>query len=203
MGKNTVYSYKFYRRCYYVFGPVIRFFRPFKVVGTEHLIPGAAVIAANHSAMIDPFLTALSFPPDSPVHVLAKAELFKIPVVAYFLRKMGKISVDRSKTDISSVKTSISYLKKDEKILIFPEGTRSAEDNEVAAKSGVIRIAERTGAPIIPLFIPRKKPFFVRSTLVFGQPYMIEKQATKRTTEEYEQLADELMIKIQELGSDV
>ena len=201
MRNKTAYSYNFYRMCYLYIGPVIRFFRPFTVVGKENLLPGAAVVAANHSAMIDPFLTALSFDVSSPIHVLAKAELFKIPIVAFFLRKLGKISVDRSKADVASVKNSIYYLKKDEKILIFPEGTRAAEYNEVAAKIGVIKLAERTGAPIIPVFIPRKKPLFRKSKLIYGQPYLIEKQSAKRSQEDYEKLADDLMGKIQELGN--
>ena len=200
MSKKTVYSYNFYRTCHRIVGPLILFFRPITVKGEEHLLPGSAVICANHSAMIDPFLVALSFKADSPIHVLAKAELFKIPVIAFFLRKLGKISVDRSLADMSSVKASLSYLKNDEKILIFPEGTRASEYKEVAAKSGAIKIAERTGAPIIPVFIPRKKPFFRKSKLVFGKPYLIEKPQKKRTAEDYEVLASELMSKIQDLG---
>ena len=201
MSKKTVYSYKFYRLCYLIIGPILLFFRPIAVHGKENLISGAAVVCANHSAMIDPFLVALSFNVDSPIHVLAKEELFRIPVVAFFLRKLGKISVDRKKADISSVKASINYLKNNEKILIFPEGTRAMAHNEVVAKSGAIRIAERTGAPVIPVYIPRKKPFFIRSKLVYGKPYLIEKMSEKRTAEDYEKLADELMSKIQELGT--
>ena len=201
MSKKNVYSYRFYRLCYLFIGPIILLFRPIAVQGKENLLSGAAVVCANHSAMIDPFLVALSFNVDSPIHVLAKEELFRIPVLSFFLRKLGKISVDRKKADIASVKASINYLKGNEKILIFPEGTRAMEHNEVVAKSGAIKIAERTGAPVIPVFIPRKKPFFIKSKLVYGKPYIIERSVGKRTPEDYEKLADELMSKIQELGT--
>lgn len=198
MSVNTKYNYNFYRWCHKFIGPIILLFRPIEVIGKENLTDGAAVICANHSALIDPFLVALSFDVNNPIHVLAKAELYKIPVISFLLRKLGTISVDRSKMDFSSVKSSMSYLKKAGKILIFPEGTRASDYDEGAAKVGAVKLAERSGAPIIPVFIPRKKPFFVRSRLIFGKPYIIDKE--KRSAQDYERLSDELMKTVESLS---
>ena len=192
-------SYKFYRGCYRLANPVIRFFRPFNVTGRENIKDGAAMVCSNHSAMIDPFLIALAYGIDTHVHVIAKAELFRIPVISAILWKMGMIRVDRSINDIASIKVSLGYLKKGEKVVIFPEGTRSSEHDAVSAKSGAIKMAERAGVPIVPVFIPRKKPFFKRSTLVFGEPYFIQKLSEKRTLNDYAKLSEELMQKIQAL----
>jgi len=192
-------SNKFYRWCFKYIGPVLRFFRPFDLMGSENRISGAAMVCSNHSAMIDPFQIALSFGIDTNIHVIAKIEIFKLPVVSSVLWKLGMICVDRSINDIASVKSSLAYLKNGEKVVIFPEGTRLSENHKNAAKSGAVKLAERAGVPIIPVFLSRKKPFFKKSKVVFGEPYFIEKVKTKRTADDYAILAEELMNKIQSL----
>jgi len=162
------------------------------------MIDGAAMVCSNHSAMIDPFQIALAFGIDTNIHVLAKIEIFKIPVLSTILRKLGMISVDRSINDIASIKSSLNYLKNGEKVVIFPEGTRSAEYAH-AAKSGAVKLAERAGVPVMPVFLSRKKPFFKRSKVVFGAPYRIDKAEEKRTPDDYAALSEELMKKIQAL----
>jgi len=194
-------SKKFYRGCYRVAGPVLRFFRPIKVYGKENITKGAALVCANHSAMIDPFLIALSYGIDDPIHVMTKIEVFKVPVISTVLRKLGMISVDRSTIDVASIKTSLTYLKKGEKVVIFPEGTRISEYDSTAAKSGAVKLAERAGVPIVPVYLPRKKPFLKKIPVIFGEPYYIEKTEGKRTAEDYAALSEELMKKIQALES--
>ncbi|MCL2079252.1 MAG: 1-acyl-sn-glycerol-3-phosphate acyltransferase [Oscillospiraceae bacterium] len=196
-------SYKFYKGCFRLVGPIIRLFRPFKAVNADVSV-GGALICANHSAMIDPFLIALALGIGTQVHVIAKAELFKIPVINTLLRKLGTISVDRGALDVNSIKTTLAYLKKGEKVIIFPEGTRVRQE-EVnagvggAAKNGAVKLAERAGVPILPVFMPRKKPFFKKTLIVFGEPYLIEKQSVKRTADEWARLSAELMSNIDDL----
>ena len=200
--KDSIASYKFYRVAYRFASPVIRFFRPFEVIGIENKIKGAAMVCSNHSAMIDPFQIALAFGIDDNVHVIAKIELFRIPVLSWLLWKLGMICVDRSINDIESIKTSLVYMKKGEKVVIFPEGTRMSEYDAHAAKSGAVKLAERAGVPIIPVFISRKKPFFKKSKVVIGLPYFIEKQEEKRHHDDYIKLSEKLMEKIQDLDPD-
>jgi len=192
-------SNKFYKKCYRIAGPVIRFFRPFEVVGAENIKSSAAMVCSNHSAMIDPFLIALAFDINTHVHVLSKIELFKIPVISALLRKLGMIPVDRGVLDVASIKSSLTYLKKGEKVVIFPEGTRTAEHNATQAKNGAVKLAERAGVPLVPVFIPRKKPFFRRSKIVFGKPYLIHRQKERRSIDDYSKLSEELMNTIQAL----
>jgi len=197
--KQKKMSYKFFRIFYRIAAPVICFFRPFDVVGKENLIKGAAMVCSNHSEMIDPFLIGISFGIDDNIHVIAKIEIFKIPVVSFVLWKIGMIPVDRSINDIASIKMTLGFLKQNQKIVIFPEGTRTTEHDASSAKSGAVKLAERAGVPIIPVFLPRKKPFFRKSTLVFGEPYFIENQKEKRNVDDYAKLSEELMNKIQAL----
>jgi 1-acyl-sn-glycerol-3-phosphate acyltransferase len=193
-------NYKFYRACYRLANPFVRFFRPFEVLGSENISAGAAMVCANHSAMIDPFMIALALGIGSHVHVMAKIELFKIPVISQILSKLGMIRVNRDVLDGASIKSTLGYLKMGDKVVVFPEGTRASVYDEGAVKSGAVKIAERAGVPIVPVFIPRRKPFFRKSKLIIGEPYYIEKQREKRTAEDYARISKDLMRRIHALG---
>jgi 1-acyl-sn-glycerol-3-phosphate acyltransferase len=169
------------------------------VIGKENIPETAGIVCSNHSSNIDPFLIAFAFGLKEQMHIIAKAELFKIPVISQILKKLGMISVNRGVLDAAAVKATMTYLKNGKKIVIFPEGTRVLKDDAIAAKTGAVKVAERAGIPIIPLFLPRKKPLFRKMTMVIGEPYYIEKKGPKRTMENYTQLSDEMMEKIFEL----
>ena len=87
------------------------------------------------------------------------------------------------------------YLKRGDKIFMFPEGTRTGEDNMVDAKTGAVRLASKMDAPIVPVYIPRRKKLFSRVQLLIGEPYSVE----GHNHNEYEQLADGIMERIYEL----
>jgi len=193
-------GYRFYRVCYRLARVFISVFYRIRVTGKENIPEGAAMVCANHSSMIDPFLTAFAFGLKYQMHIIAKAELFRIPVISPILKKLGMISVDRGVMDASAVKAALRYLKDGEKVVIFPEGTRVHEDDAISAKAGAVKLAERTGVPVLPFFLPRKKPLFRRVALVIGEPYYIERQPDKRTSNDYALLSGELMEKINSLG---
>ena len=186
----------FYKICYCLARAALSLFYPMKVSGRDNIPSGAAIICANHSSLVDPFLIAFVLGIKSNVHILGKAELFKIPVISAILKRLGMISVDREIRDVKTIRKTLGYLHKGEKIAIFPEGTRAAEDKAVTAKSGAVRIAEHAEVPIIPVFIPRKKTVFRRITVVIGEPYIIGRQSEKRTHSDYQKLSDILMEKI-------
>ena len=193
-------SYRFYRGCYRVaraiFGAAFRL----RVSGGENIPRGAAMVCANHSSLIDPILIALAFGIDEFMHFIAKIELFRIPILSAAIAKLGAISVDRETTDIATIKATLTYFKNGGKVLIFPEGTRTHPGERIPAKPGAVRIAERAGVPLVPVFVPREKRLFRRLEVVIGKPYMVDKQGEKRHFEEYAALSGELMGKIEALG---
>jgi len=146
--------------------------------------------------MVDPFLVAFAAGIKTQVHIISKAELFRIPVISWILTKLEMISVDRGILDTKSIKKTLRYLSGGGKVAIFPEGTRTQLDNAITAKNGAVKIAEHAGAPVVPVFIPRGKRLFRTVTLVIGEPYYIEKQSAKRSQAEYTKLAEALMDKI-------
>ena len=196
-------NYRFYRCCYRFLRASIGIFYRLDIIGKEHIPDSAAMICSNHSSMVDPFLIAFAFGINTQVHVIAKSEIFRIPVISQALQLMGMISVDRGVLDAASVKSTLSYLKNGEKVVIFPEGTRVSEDDSIAAKAGAVKLVERTGVPVIPLFVPRKKPLFSKLAIVIGEPYFIEKQSEKRSASDYSLLSDVLMERIKSLNPEV
>ena len=189
-------SSRFYRFCFFVCNIFFAIFYRVKYVGRERIPDEAVLICANHSGYSDPFLVALAFGSTKQIHIVAKAEIFKIPVISQIVKKLGMISVERGNSDVKSIKTILRYLKDNEKVAMFPEGTRSRQDDEVVAKNGAIMIAERSGVPIVPVFVPRRKPLFRPLTVVIGEKYLISKSAEKRTAQDYTLLASALMEKI-------
>ena len=193
--------YSFYRKCYRLARFFIGIFYRINVSGAGSIPSGAILVCANHSSNLDPFLIAFAFGINCHMHIIAKAELFRIPIISVIMRRLGMISVDRGILDLTTVKESLGYLKTGEKVVIFPEGTRAASDDAIAAKMGAIKLAERAEVPITPVHVPRKKRLFGKINIIIGEPYLVSKQAGKRSNEEYESLTIDLMTKIRKLGS--
>lgn len=175
--------------------PIVKTLYPLRCRGTENIPEGPAVVCANHSNYIDPLLVAAAFGKENYMHFMAKLELLHVPVVGAVLKKCGICFVDRGKSDIDAIRNMMRYLKRGEKVFIFPEGTRVGHDNEVEAKTGAVRIASKMKVPILPVYIPRGKKVFGRVELRVGKPYTVE----GKTHEEYEKLADDVMERIYEL----
>ncbi len=194
-------EFRAYKRAYFFASIIIGFFYRVKVRGRENIPSGAALICANHSSWADPFLIAFAVKNREHLHMMAKKEIFDKKIIGSILRSIGTFPVNRGGSDIEAVRTTMRYLKNGEKVVIFPEGTRRRGDNEVEAKSGAVRIAEKTGSPILPVYIPRRKKTFGTVYLIIGKPYYINSQNQKLTTADYTMISSDLMEQINRLGT--
>jgi len=195
-------NYKFYRCCYRFARAVFGIFYRIKVTGSENIPAGAAVLCGNHSSMIDPIFIAFGFGIDHFLHFVAKIEIFKVPILSALVKGLGAISVNREISDITTIRNILAYLKAGQKVAIFPEGTRSSTDELKSLKTGAVKIAERAKVPVIPVYLPRKKPLFSKVHIVIGETCFFEKGSGKRSPEDYSKLADELMSKVIALNPD-
>ena len=159
-----------YRLLYCIVRPFFCLCHPVRAVGRENIPEGAAVLCANHTALTDPLFVCFAARLHFMIRPMAKIELSRVPVIGWLLGKAGVIYVDRGHADVKAVKAALSCLKGEGKLLIFPEGTRVHEGEDVAAKGGAALFATRTGSPILPVYVSRKKPWFRPTTVVFGQP---------------------------------
>ncbi len=183
-----------------VFGPIFRFFHPVKIEGLEHLPPHGALLCPNHSSNWDPVLITVCLPRDYNLRIMAKDSLFRIPVVSWVVRKLGAFPVSRGNSDIKAIKTAISVIKNGGNLMIFPEGKRVKQGEQVQAKGGVAVIGIRTGAILVPVFMERKQPLFRPMRLIIGQPYTPTYTGRHGTAEEVQAIADEVLRQAYALG---
>ncbi|MCF2596416.1 lysophospholipid acyltransferase family protein [Pseudoflavonifractor phocaeensis] len=185
---------------YAVIWPFFNLFRPLRVVGRENIPDGAAVLCPNHTTLGDPFYVVFAFGRKYPMRAMAKIQIMRVPVIGWILGKAGVFGVDRGRADMKAVKTALKFLKDGNKLLMFPEGTRVHEGEDVAAKTGAAMFATRTGAPLLPIYIQRKKKLFARNVVVIGQPYHPEYAGRKPTPDELDAIAGDLMDRVRKLG---
>ena len=185
---------------YAVIWPFFNLFRPLRVVGRENIPDGAAVLCPNHTTLGDPFYVVFAFGRKYPMRAMAKIQIMRVPVIGWILGKAGVFGVDRGRADMKAVKTALKFLKDGNKLLMFPEGTRVHEGEDVTAKTGAAMFATRTGAPLLPIYIQRKKKLFARNVVVIGQPYHPEYAGRKPTPDELDAIAGDLMGRVRALG---
>lgn len=191
---------KFYEIMWAIVRPVVLLFHPIRVEGLENLTDEPVLLCANHSSNWDPILMVAALPQNERIRIMAKEQLFRIPVVNWLIRKMGAFPVNRGHSDISAIKTSIQSLKDGCHLLVFPEGTRVKEPGKAPVKGGVAMIAIRSGVKLLPVFIGTTKKVFQRVPIIFGKPFAPVYTGRKGTAEEYQANADEVMRQAYELG---
>lgn len=161
--------------------PPLRFWFVLRHEGLER-VPrqGPAIVACNHISYLDPLTNgeAVRRAGRRP-RFLAKRELFEIPVVGTVLRGAGQIPVTRGSRDGSSLDRAVEALQDGEVVLIYPEGTVTDRDDglPMEGKTGVARLALRTGAPVVPMASWGSQPVWQKSgkgSLRFGRPILTE-----------------------------
>ena len=196
--KNKVYAV-----LYPIVWIFMKIFHPWKAVGVENIPEGAALMCGNHTSLGDPLYVVCCMGSRRQTHVMAKAEIMKWPVIGFLLKKAGIFGVNRGKSDMAAIKEAMRVLRDGEKLLMFPEGTRVRGDEDVEAKVGAALFATRTGVPLLPVYIQRKKRRFRRNTVVIGEPYYPEYEGRKPSEEELHVMARELMARVKALGEGV
>ncbi len=124
-----------------------------KVYGEEH-IPAKApfIVACNHASNFDPPLLGTAMRPYL-IHFMAKEELFRNPLMNWFLRYVGTFPVHRGRIDRQALVEAIRVLKTGHVLGIFPEGTRGMEKELLPFHEGMAAIAVKTGVPVVPAAI--------------------------------------------------
>lgn len=156
-----------------------------RVEGAEHVpASGPGILASNHLGYLDFAFVMLTPPrPRREVRFLARADLYERWPVGPLMHRMGQIPVDAHGDPLTAMRLAVAALERGELIGLHPEGTISPSFVPRKAASGAVRMAQATGAPIVPVAlwgshriltkwrprgrVPRGIPVFVR----FGAPY--------------------------------
>lgn len=206
-----------YRVVVVVVKPVLLLFTKRDWRGMEHIpAEGGFVTAVNHISYVDP-LTYAHFQYDSgrEPHFLAKASLFKIPVVGRIITGAGQIPVFRDSADAAlAFRAAVAAVDKGDCVAVYPEGTITRDKAlwPMQAKTGAARIALTTGAPVIPVaqwgaheLLPpyAKRPkLFPRKTMkvIAGPPVDLDEfRGRELTSEVLRGATDKIMDAVTEL----
>ena len=144
---------------YVLLGPLLRVLGRPETEGLEH-VPrtGPVIVAANHLAVIDSLYLALVLP--RRVTFLAKQEYFTGPglrgkVNKWFYSVSGQVPVDRTggSAAADALAAATRILDSGGVWAIHPEGTRSPDGRIYRGRTGTLRVAMATGAPVIPVVL--------------------------------------------------
>lgn len=120
---------------------------------------GPVIVAANHTAGVDPLLMQAT----SPYRILAflvAAEYYHRPFAGWFMRQAGCVPIDRKNPGKSFLAGCLKTLRDGGVLGIFPQGTWAEPgQEEPGAKSGIGLLALRTGATVIPCHISGTRYF--------------------------------------------
>lgn len=191
---------------YHVVGFLMDILHPVSVEGLEDLPRSGVLLCPNHASNWDPVLIALKLPRNYRLHIMAKEQLFRNPLLGWVLRQVGAFPVKRGGTDIQSVRNAIQAIRSGDNLLVFPEGTvirnglGVADGKPARAKSGVVVIGIRAGATMVPVFVDGEKKPFHRTRIIFGKPYVPVYTGRHGTADEVQKAADEILAAAYALG---
>ena len=196
----------FFTVVYYLGRALLSVLFPATVEGLDRLPRNGVLLCPNHSSNWDPIPIALLLPVNYRLHIMAKVDLFKNPILAWILRRLGAFPVSRGSSDIQSVKTAMQAIRSGDNLLIFPEGTTIhngigyVDGLPAHAKGGVAVIGVRTGATLVPVFVDGPKKPFHRTRIIFGEPYTPVYTGHHGTSEEMQKIADDILAAAYALG---
>lgn len=181
----------------------------YHVIGRERLqVEGGALLVCNHASFVDPPLVGVAF--DEEIYFLARKTLMSNWLAKKVYKEWNTIPVDQERPDMTSLKTVIKLLKKGEKVLVFPEGSRSPDGQLLAGQPGVGFIVAKANVPVIPMRLfgtseamPVGSSVFhpAEVTLVVGEPWHFDAQKYEGTGKDlYASISEDLMAEIAKIN---
>ena len=167
---------------------------------------GPLILVGNHVNFLEapvmvPFL-------DNPsITAIAKRDSWDNPLFNFLFNTWGVIPIERDMIDQKAFRQSEDWLKEGKILAVFPEGTRSKNGRLLKGKPGVVALAMRSKATLIPIAFYGYENFWenlkhLRRTdfhIVVGEPFRVDSNGDGMSREVREEITDEIMFKIAEL----
>ena len=135
-----------------------------RVSGLDHLAGlRSCVLAANHQSIYDIPIVFASVP--LQLRIVAKESLGRIPFMGWHLQRAGHLLVDRRNPGAAIVQKMARLVREGSSLIVFPEGTRSADGTLGAFKKGSFLVAINAGLPIVPVTIRGTYELLPRTSL--------------------------------------
>lgn len=164
------------------------------------------LVCANHTSQLDVIVLYRLF--WRRIHFMAKKELFKTKIGAWFFRGMGAFPVNRGGADVEAIKNTMHLLKSGEVVCMFPQGTRrpKVDPRETEIRGGAGMIAYHTGADVLPVYIRTKGnqvKLFRKTEIIVGDLISHEELGFQNGgTKEYKAASEMIFDRICTLGEE-
>jgi 1-acyl-sn-glycerol-3-phosphate acyltransferase len=146
----------------------------FSIEGRGKAVKGNTyVIISNHQSLLDILLiNCLRY----RFKWISKVENIKVPVLGWYLRMAGYITIDRGNEEskVDMLERSLNCLKEGISIMLFPEGTRSQGREIGFFKRGAFQLALQANVPILPVLIDGTGGILPKHGLIFGIGHKIK-----------------------------
>lgn len=192
-----------------------RLFFKFRSYGTENVPspaePRGVILAPNHVSYLDPPVLGISL--RRKVTYLAKEYLFNYPFLGFILRGVGVLPVKTKADDFRNIRDLVRWLKGGGCVVVFPEGTRSADGKLKEPEGGAGFLAVKSRALVVPVYIhgtrealPREARWFRPHpvSVHYGEPFLpADDQALMSAPDPYLAVSRRIMAEITKLKEGV
>ena len=177
--KNDIFQKLIYQLVskFFVF-PIYKFVFQGSLIGRENIPQkDSFIMVANHGSLLDPPLLGHALRRN--ISFMAKAELFKIPVLGFIINACGAYPVKRGIADKNTIKTACKKLTNKNSIGIFIDGTRQKNGRVNRPKQGAALLAFKNQRLLLPVAIVNSHklvrfkfciPFFSKIVIKVGKP---------------------------------
>lgn len=186
--------------------PLLLLLRPKRLYASKAAkkkIRGGALLASNHLGWADSMslMAAIWY---RRHHFVMMKELFDKRVPRFWFSKACMcLPIDRTTANLDEIKNIISHLKNEELVTIFPEGSINEDgsgENMAKFKSGVALFAVKSGKPIVPVYMLKRKRKLSRLIIAIGDPIYVDEEERKKAPRAYlDNLAQQVYDKTLEL----
>jgi 1-acyl-sn-glycerol-3-phosphate acyltransferase len=169
-------------------------------------VNGPLILVGNHINFLEipVFLPHVNHP---NVTGIAKRESWKNPLFNFLFNLWGGIPIDRGTVDRDAIHLAEEALNAGKVLAISPEGTRSKDGKLLPGKPGVVLLAYKTHAPLLPVAFHGYEEFWKNLKrfqktdfhLEMGQPFTIDFERQPLSRDVRQRITDEIMFKIAEL----
>ncbi len=166
-------------------------------------LEGPLILVTNHINIMEiPVIYSRLQP--RKLHGLVLADRWKNPLVGWGLDACGTIPLERGGVNLEAMRRALAVLEAGEMLIISPEGTRSGHGRLQPAHPGVVTLALKSGAPLVPIGYSggegykenfkklRRTPFH----MAVGQPFRLVAEGAAPSREQRMQMLDEIMYRV-------
>ncbi len=186
--KNEIFQKLIYQLVSKLFVlPIYKFLFKGQLIGRENIPQkDSFIMVSNHGSLLDPPLLGHAL--GRNISFMAKAELFKIPLLGFVIKACGAYPVKRGIADRNTIKIACNKLSNDNCIGIFIDGTRQKNGRVNKPKQGAALLAFKNQKLLLPVAIVNSHrlikfkfciPFFSKILIKVGKPVQPPQNSTR------------------------